>query len=164
MTHVRHLDVDLFDAVTLAVGDFFGDELQDAHAEGVDVDLLVVDAVREDLGRHELGGSGDGHLCTFPQPFGETQVADHDLGRLSVDEDVGTLEVAVDDGGISRVEILESLENLDGPPLDCLHRQLLSLDVATFQEERMIHLLSVPLFTICVIIITFSSFGSYQEE
>lgn len=87
-THVRHLHVDLFYAVTLAVGDFFCDQLQHAHAEGVDVHLLVVDAVRKDLRRHKLRGPGDRHLCAFPQPLRETQIADHDLGRLSVDENV----------------------------------------------------------------------------
>ena len=48
--------------------------------------------------------------------------------------------------------------------LDRLHRQLLSLDIATVHAKRKTYLLSVPLFTICVMIITFSSFGSYQDE
>jgi hypothetical protein len=53
--HLRHALEDLRHAVALAVGVLQRGQLQQAHAEAVDVDALVVVLLVKHLGRHELG-------------------------------------------------------------------------------------------------------------
>lgn len=127
--YLGDLHENLEDRFALAVGNLLGDELEDAHPEGVDVDFLVVDAAGEDFRRHELGSARDGHLGVDPAR-GETQVADEDCRGFAVDEDVRTLQIAVDDGRIAGVQVVQRFEDLKRPPLDHLHAELFAAHVA----------------------------------
>lgn len=111
--------VDLDGVGALAVGVVEGDHLEHAHAEGVDVDEVVV-VLAVDLGGHELRGAntvgmGEGGVA---EDGGEAKVADLDLAGVAVDEDVVALEVAVDYGGIVAVEVGEGAEDLAAPGLE----------------------------------------------
>lgn len=48
----------------------------------------------------------------------KTEIADLDLAKATVDEDVVTLYVPMYDGRISCVQIVETIENLQTPVLD----------------------------------------------
>ena len=82
--------VDLGRSEALGVGVLAGGHLEHAHAEGVDVDGLVV-VLLVHLGRHELGRADDrlGERAVLQR--GQAQVADLDAARRPRDEDVVAL-------------------------------------------------------------------------
>ena len=92
MLYLDDLPVDLGRSCALLVGVLVGSHLEEAHAEGVDVDALVVLLVVH-LRRHELGRPdhrlGVGLVLERRQP----EVADLDTRRRTRDENVVALKV-----------------------------------------------------------------------
>lgn len=92
---------------------------QDTHAEGIDIDLLVVFFVVE-LWGHELGGAEDrGDVCPVADDS-KSEVTNFELSVVAVDEYIVTLEIAVNDGWVVGVEVDKSLKDLATPGLEHL--------------------------------------------
>ena len=94
-----------------AVRTLVRDQLDDAHAERVDVHALVVVLVVE-LGRHELRGANHRLGPVVVQHGGQSEVPDLHLALVLVDEDVVALQVAVHDGRVVRVEVVQAPQDL----------------------------------------------------
>ena len=90
VTYADDFLVDLSGSFTLVVRVLTGGHFQHAHAEGVDIDALVV-VLFVHLGRHELGRADDrlGERAILQR--GQAQIADLDAARRPRDEDVVAL-------------------------------------------------------------------------
>lgn len=73
---------------------------------------------------HELGPTYDTLGKGGSLEGGQAQVANLDRARGARDEDVVTLEVAVDDGGRASVQEMQTLEDLPAPALQHLQLHL----------------------------------------
>ena len=113
----RNFLVDLGRIHTLPVGDLFGEDFQHAHAKGVNVHLLVVGLLLVHVRGHEFRCSKHTEHAPVPVDCTESKVADPQVAGRPVDEDVLTFQVPVDDRWVLRVQVLETLQDLDRPPL-----------------------------------------------
>mmetsp|Transcript_2867 Transcript_2867/g.7271 ORF Transcript_2867/g.7271 Transcript_2867/m.7271 type:complete len:360 (+) Transcript_2867:2596-3675(+) len=140
---LRDLFVNLGGVGALVIGDVARDDLEQEHAEGVDVDLLVVVFVIE-LRRHEFGRAEDTQrLILLADGRTKAKVPDPQIPRRPVDENIIALQIAMYDGRVLRVQILQPLEYLYRPPLedlppyelDLLHEALQRPRAQNFRDE-----------------------------
>lgn len=58
---------------------------------------------------------GDAYLVLVVNHSTEAQITNPQIAGRSIDKDVVTFEVAMDDGRVLRMQILQPLQNLNGP-------------------------------------------------
>ena len=103
------------------------EDLKHAHSKRIDVDFLIVGALFIHVRSHELRCSKHAEYSPVPMYSTEPKIADAKVSRSTVDEDVLTLEIAMNDRRILRVQILEPVQNLNSPSLGDLPSNDLNL-------------------------------------
>mmetsp|Transcript_18178 Transcript_18178/g.42550 ORF Transcript_18178/g.42550 Transcript_18178/m.42550 type:complete len:206 (-) Transcript_18178:669-1286(-) len=128
----KDLLVHLSWSFTFTPGLLPANHLQQHHAKGIDVHrsvvIFIINLRRDEVHRpHNRSSNCTGLL----QRCGEPKIANHDLSTIAVDEDVIALQVPVDDGIRTSMQIIQAFQDLSTPVANHLQfqRRVDALDV-----------------------------------
>mmetsp|Transcript_32524 Transcript_32524/g.75957 ORF Transcript_32524/g.75957 Transcript_32524/m.75957 type:complete len:267 (-) Transcript_32524:847-1647(-) len=86
-------------------------------SEAPNVTCSPIARMCQDLRRHPWNGAFDGHRCCLLGTLGAAEICEL-RQRVEADEDVGTLDVTMQDVGVLRVQILQTKKQLLRVPCD----------------------------------------------